>query len=171
MHIKNKDFRRKQDLFHPLTSATGVHKATALRTGVFCTFCSRTSHHIRSPSGLYNWELGRKPHPKENTGLPPQQHTQHSNGGGILKSGTEGRNPTPLAQRYVSESPWRQAGVCRTLWPEKRPVTSCHHENHFSVFLKKSLLCVIKMKKLRRDFLKAQKTEANNPNVFCVRIP
>jgi len=35
MHIKNKDFQRKQDLFHPLTSATVVHKATSLRTVFF----------------------------------------------------------------------------------------------------------------------------------------
>lgn len=35
MHIKNKDSRRKQDLFPPLTSATGVHKAKSLRSGYF----------------------------------------------------------------------------------------------------------------------------------------
>lgn len=168
MHIKNKDFRRKQDLFHPLTSATGVHKATALRTGVFCTFCSRTSRGIHSPSGLYKWELERKPHPKENTGSPPQQH---SNGGESRKVVLREETQTPWQEGMAARAPGNRQGSAphyglrNALWPPAiiRITSLSFWRSLCSVWLR--------WKSLRRDSLKTQKTEATNPQHFLFGFP
>lgn len=139
MHIKNEDFWRKQDLFHPLTSATVVHKATSLRTVFFCTFCSSTSRHFCSPSGAESRKESLIP--EKHTGQAGQQHPQYnSTVGRILESSHEERNPKTLAVRYSDKSPKSQSGFCPVSWPEKQSVTCCCHENDFSL---RCLFCLV----------------------------
>lgn len=153
MHIKNEDFWKKQDLFHPLTSATVVHKATSLRTVFFVHSVPVQADASAAPVGLI---AGKKASsPKKHTGQAGQQHSQHSSStvGRILESSHEERNPKTSAVRYSDKSPKSQSGFCPISWPEKQSVSCCCHENGFSLCclfclgffkykLKKFLLCV-----------------------------
>lgn len=141
MHSKNKDFQRKQDLFHPLPSATVVYKATSLRTVFFVHSVPVQADTSAAPVGCTtgSWKERLIPEKIRRLTTTAAPTVQRFNGGRILESSNEERNPKTLAARYGSESPEWQAGLCPVLWPEKQPVTCCYHENNsFFFFLNTS---------------------------------